>query len=164
MQTRFSFRGAISISALSFVCALVLPATMAAGQSTYTNWESPQTHSVELTPSGNVLLVVNTPDAKLEVFDIVKGALQKRGSVSVGLDPVSVRSRTETEAWVVNQISDSVSVVDLATMRVVRTINVGDEPADVILLELCSARSSLLHSQVKWPSSIQQLQVLLRQS
>ena len=132
MQTRFSFRSAISISALSFVCALAIPSTMAAGQSTFTNWESPQTHSVELTPSGNILLVVNTPDAKLEVFDIVKGALQKRGSVSVGLDPVSVRARTETEAWVVNQISDSVSVVDLATMRVVRTINVGDEPADVI--------------------------------
>ena len=132
MRTTTSIGGGMLRRAIASLCVIALPVAWADAQSTYTNWESPQTHSVELTSSGAVLLVVNTPDAKLEVFDIVKGSVQKRGSVSVGLDPVSVRARTETDAWVVNQISDSVSVVDLVTMRVVRTINVGDEPADVI--------------------------------
>src|SRR5205814_5473597 len=36
------------------------------------------------------------------------------------------------EAWVVNLISDSVSIVDLATSRVVATLATGDEPADVV--------------------------------
>jgi YVTN family beta-propeller protein len=36
------------------------------------------------------------------------------------------------EAWVVNQLSDSVSVVDLSLRRVVRTISVGDAPTDVV--------------------------------
>ncbi|MFO0962249.1 MAG: hypothetical protein U0625_05015 [Phycisphaerales bacterium] len=98
----------------------------------YVNFESPQSHPLDRTPSGSVLLAVNTADNRLEVFDLVGGLPVRRGSVEVGLDPVSVRARSETEAWVVNQISDSVSVVDLPTMRVVRTINVGDEPADVV--------------------------------
>ena len=43
-----------------------------------------------------------------------------------------MRVRGNAEAWVVNQVSDSVSVVDLATMRVRRTVSVGDEPADIV--------------------------------
>src|SRR5262249_19450846 len=53
-------------------------------------------------------------------------------SSTVGLDPVSVRVRTNGEAWVVNRVSDTVSVVDLATQNVVATLDVGDEPGDVI--------------------------------
>ncbi len=34
--------------------------------------------------------------------------------------------------WVINHISDSISIVDLATMRVVNTIRTLDEPADVV--------------------------------
>ena len=40
------------------------------------------------------------------------------GAVPVGLDPVSVRARSNTEAWVVNHVSDSVSIVDLQAMNV----------------------------------------------
>ena len=36
------------------------------------------------------------------------------GSVSVGLEPVSVAVRSEHEVWVVNHVSDSVSVVDVS--------------------------------------------------
>jgi len=42
-----------------------------------------------------------------------------------------VRMRGDNEAWVVNQLSDSVSMVNLITMRVERTVRVGDEPADI---------------------------------
>ena len=100
--------------------------------SPFVNFESPQTHPIDITPDGTKLLVVNTADGQLDRFDIVKGQLIRRESIPVGVDPVSVRVRSNTQAWVVNQISDSVSVIDLATSRVVRTITVGDEPADIV--------------------------------
>jgi YVTN family beta-propeller protein len=45
--------------------------------------------------------------------------------VPVGVDPVSVRCRTSNEVWVVNHISDSVSIVRLSTRNVVATISSG---------------------------------------
>ncbi len=120
-------------SALAGLALSLLSASVALAQTgNFTNFESPQTHPIEVTPDGSALLAVNTADGQLEVFDLVGGLPVRRGSVAVGVDPVSVRARSNGEAWVVNQISDSVSVVDLATMRVTRTILVSDEPADIV--------------------------------
>ena len=41
------------------------------------------------------------------------GDLTHAGSVPVGLEPVAVAARTNTEVWVVNHLSDSVSIVDV---------------------------------------------------
>ena len=112
--------------------ALGLAGTALAQSGSFINWESPQAHPVDVTPDGRLLLVANTADARLEVFDVSGKAPVRLGSVPVGLDPVSVRARGNGEAWVVNQISDSVSIVDLASLRVRRTVLVGDEPADVV--------------------------------
>src|SRR5204863_1301209 len=51
-----------------------------------------------------------------------------------GMEPVAVAARSATEAWVVNHLSDSISIVDLsgAVPRVVRTLLVGDEPRDIV--------------------------------
>ncbi|MCZ6683252.1 MAG: YncE family protein, partial [Planctomycetota bacterium] len=98
----------------------------------FVNWENAHVHPLDVTPNESLLLAVNTPDNRLEVFDLSTGAVVPIASVSVGLDPVSVRARTNTEAWVVNHISDSVSVVDLTTMNVVVSIPTDDEPADVV--------------------------------
>ena len=98
----------------------------------FVNWESPHVSPLDLTPSGTILLAVNTADNRLEVFGVDPAGLQPLGSVPVGLDPVSVRARTDTEAWVVNHVSDSVSIVDLTAMNVVGTLFPGDEPADVV--------------------------------
>jgi DNA-binding beta-propeller fold protein YncE len=83
---------------LTIACLVLTAITSAAlgRTSTYVNWESPQTHSVEVTPNGATLLVVNTPDNRLEVFDVAGSTFNRRGSVSVGLDPVSVRARSNT--------------------------------------------------------------------
>ncbi len=99
---------------------------------TFVNWESPHVHPLHATPDGSRLLAVNTPDNRLEVLDLTGPLPVVEASVPVGLDPVSVRARSNTEAWVVNHISDSISVVDLTTMHVVRTIKTADEPADVV--------------------------------
>jgi YVTN family beta-propeller protein len=108
------------------VLALATPAL--AG---YTNFEVSHVHPLRL--AGSRLLAVNTPDARLEVFSVAgNGTLTSAASVPVGLEPVSVTARTDApEAWVVNQLSDSVSVVDLTSATVVRTLRTGDEPSDV---------------------------------
>lgn len=98
----------------------------------FVNWESPHVHPLDLTPGGARLLAVNTPDNRLEVFDVTNGVPAQAASIPVGLDPVSVRAFSDTIAWVVNQVSDSVSVVDLDAGHVVATILTGDEPADVV--------------------------------
>ncbi len=121
-----------------FIPALVLLAGcgclpgMASAQNAVWNWESPHVHPIALTPSGQTLLAVNTADNRLEMFDVSSGVPVSLASIAVGLDPVSVRCVSNTEAWVVNRISDSVSVIDLASRRVTRTIGVGDEPCDVV--------------------------------
>lgn len=127
---RQNARFATRIATATF-SVMVLSATLHA-QSSFVNFESPQSHPIDITPDGTRLLVVNTADGQLDQFDIVKGQLIRRASIAVGVDPVSVRVRSNSQAWVVNQISDSVSVIDLASSRVVRTITVGDEPADVV--------------------------------
>jgi YVTN family beta-propeller protein len=81
------------------------------------------------------LYATNTPDNRLEVFDVTSSGLAWRGSVTVGLEPIAVAARTSHEVWVVNHLSDSVSIVDVtdaAKPRVMRTLLVGDEPRDVV--------------------------------
>lgn len=108
-------------------------ATVASAQN-FVHFESPHVHPLELTPDGMRLLAVNTADARIEVFDVLASApyLRFSGSVSVGIEPVTVRARNSNEAWVVNHVSDSISIVDLTTMSVKATILTGDEPCDVV--------------------------------
>ncbi len=107
-----------------------LPTTRAS--STFVNFESPHVHPLDMTPDRVRLLAVNTAAARIEVYASASGAPRHIGSVAVGTDPVSVRARTASEAWVVNHVSDSISIVDLPTLRVVRTLSTADEPCDVV--------------------------------
>jgi DNA-binding beta-propeller fold protein YncE len=125
-------RGFIASAGLT---ALALASPVQAGGQAFINWESPHVSSLAMTPNGTKLLAVNTADNRLEIFDITANGLSHGGhlaSVPVGLDPVSVRPRTNTEAWVINRISDSISIVDLNSMNVIRTIRTADEPGDVV--------------------------------
>jgi YVTN family beta-propeller protein len=86
-----------------------------------------------ITPDGTRLLAVNSPNGTLSVFQLSTGLAPKLiAEIPVGLEPVSVALRNNNEAWVANWLSDSISVVDLATGSVVRTVDVGDEPTDII--------------------------------
>jgi YVTN family beta-propeller protein len=113
---------------------LVLSGGPAVAQSSgaFVNWEHPHVHPLELTPDGTKLLAVNTADNRLLVFNVSGGTPVLAASIPVGLDPVSVRARSNTEAWVVNHVSDSVSIVDLTTLNVRVTVPTDDEPADVV--------------------------------
>ncbi len=120
------------IRTLAMVVTFLAAAGAAQAQGTFVNWESPPVHPVDMTPDGSTLLVVNTPDDRLEVFTLGGPLPVHVASIPVGLDPVTVRARTNGEAWVVNRVSDSVSIVDLAARNVTATLTVGDEPADVV--------------------------------
>lgn len=103
------------------------------GHAVYINFEVSHVHPIDLTPSGARLLAVNTPDALLEVFRVdTGGGLTSERAIPVGLEPVTVVARTDGEAWVVNNLSDTVSIVDLDLGTVIRTLFVGDEPTDVV--------------------------------
>src|SRR5262249_5291385 len=52
--------------------------------------------------------------------------------IAVGLEPVSVACLDDSTAWVVNNLSDDVSIVNLNTMHVRKALRVGDEPNDVV--------------------------------
>lgn len=115
---------------LTALGGLLVPA--AAAQTAYVNWESPHVAPLALSADGNQLYAVNTPDNRLEVFDLSGGEPRPLASIPVGLEPVSVRPFSSSVVWIVNHISDSISVVNLATLNVSDTIDVGDDPADVV--------------------------------
>jgi YVTN family beta-propeller protein len=98
----------------------------------FAHFESSHVHPVALTPDGDRLLVVNTPDNRLSVFDLTGPAPIRVAEIPVGLEPVSVVARSDGEAWVVNTLSDDVSIVDLGTLHTRATLRVGDEPSDVV--------------------------------
>lgn len=114
----------------ALITALATGAAVA--QTGFVNWENHPIHSLEITPDGQRLLLANTPDNRLDVFSLPGPIPRYIGSVPVGLDPVGVRAFSDRYAWVVNHISDSVSVVDLEAMTVVATLRTADEPYDVV--------------------------------
>ena len=135
-------RWALAIFALAFAAGLTAapralvsrpqaPAGVEAG-SDFVHFESGPVHPATLTPSHDRLLVVNTPDDRLTVFDLGGAAPVRIAEIPVGLEPVSVAALDDSTAWVVNQLSDDVSVVDLHDFHVRGVIHVGDEPADVV--------------------------------
>ena len=98
----------------------------------YTNFETGQVHPAVLTPNGDRLLVVNTPDSRLSVFDLTGPTPLRMLDIPVGLEPVAVAVLNDSIAWVVNNLSDDISIVNLAHGHVQRTLHVGDEPNDVV--------------------------------
>jgi DNA-binding beta-propeller fold protein YncE len=133
-------RGQSSTSAADGPTAVTAAAVTNAERS-FTLFESGQVRPLALAPDGKHLFAVNTPDNRLEIFKVKDDAgnhvspLQRKSAVSVGLEPVAVAARTNTEVWVVNHLSDSISIVDVSDQnhpRVVRTLLVGDEPRDIV--------------------------------
>jgi YVTN family beta-propeller protein len=113
------------------VCLFLLSALCA--QAGYVNFEGKQTSPIRLSPDGTRLFAVNTPDARLSVFDVTQPSNPRLiAEVPVGVEPVSVNPRNNDEVWVVNEVSDSVSIVSVSQRIVVDTVYVKDEPADVV--------------------------------
>lgn len=129
VRIRFTLMTALWGSLLGFPLVYAAP--------TFTLFESGQVRPLALAPSGTFLFAANTPDNRLEVFRVTDdGHLVHRTSVPVGLEPVAIAARSDSEVWVVNHLSDSVSVVKLGSGGsrgyVIHTLLVGDEPRDIV--------------------------------
>jgi DNA-binding beta-propeller fold protein YncE len=99
----------------------------------FVEFESGQVRPLAISPDRKTLFAVNTPNGTLEAFDLSSGAPIFNYRVAVGLEPVAVAARTNSEIWVVNHLSDSVSIVTLGRLpHVSRTLLVGDEPRDIV--------------------------------
>src|SRR5262245_22303948 len=134
----------VALGGLVLTCATLAAQSGGGGQSipnpnpytqAFTAFESAQVRPLAFTPNKQLLLATNTPDAKLEVYKVKQnGGLEHVVSVPVGLEPVAVAARTNQETWVVNHLSDSVSIVKLDGTKssVTRTLLVGDEPRDIV--------------------------------
>ncbi len=124
--------GAILLMAADPSSSTATISTTSTGPS-FIEFESGQVRPLAISPDRTKLFAVNTPDNTLEVFNITSEGLALRARVPVGLEPVAVAARNDHEVWVVNHLSDSVSVVSLTnTPRVTRTLLVGDEPRDIV--------------------------------
>jgi DNA-binding beta-propeller fold protein YncE len=118
------------------------PSISLAANDSYTLFESGQVRPMAMSPNGRWLFVANTPDNRLEVYSVKEKGIKHCGSISVGMEPVAVAARNSSEVWVVNHLSDNVSVVKLGKRsckgkdkvpgKVVNTLLVGDEPRDIV--------------------------------
>lgn len=93
-----------------------------------------QVHPLEISADGSRLFALDSAHGRLSIFATGAAPLLIR-EVPVGLLPVSVRRRTSDELWVVNELSDSISIVSLTHHAVVATLPTGDEPGDVAFID-----------------------------
>ncbi len=121
------YRGVATLA----LCAL-LSLSVSVRADDLTHFESAPVHPLEMSTSGNYLFAAHTADHRLVVFNLNSNPPRRVGEIMVGLEPVTVRALDGSTVWVVNHISDSVSIVDFQSQRVVRTLLVGDEPTDVV--------------------------------
>src|ERR1044071_1011862 len=115
------------------IARLAIPAVPAAEMvPSFVNFESAPVHPIALSPNGETLAVCNTPDGRIELFDVSTGIPVSTVNVPVGIDPVSLRFRGDNELWVVNFVSSSVNVVDLSRRRVTAVLRTLAGPADLV--------------------------------
>lgn len=132
MARDFSFLSGVPARLLAAIL-FFLPAFAQAQAPDFITFESGHVRPLAMSADGTRLFAVNTPNNTLEIFSITATGLTLQSRVPVGLEPVAIGVRSPTEVWVVNHLSDSVSVVTLAgTPHVARTVLVGDEPRDIV--------------------------------
>ncbi|MEC9374974.1 MAG: hypothetical protein VYA80_01225 [Pseudomonadota bacterium] len=104
------------------------------GDQSFVAFESEHFRPLALSPDGRTLFAVNTPDNRIEVYSVGVFGLTHKNSIPVGMEPIAVSALNNSEIWVANHLSDSVSIVDVSAdpPRVIRTLLVGDEPRDIV--------------------------------
>jgi DNA-binding beta-propeller fold protein YncE len=122
-------------SLMVFITAAVTAIFPLNSAAEFVAFESGQVRPLAISPDGNRLFAVNTPDNRLEIYNLTATGIVHAGSVPVGMEPVAVAARSNNEIWVTNHLSDSVSIVvmsGLGPAHVLRTLHVGDEPRDIV--------------------------------
>jgi YVTN family beta-propeller protein len=126
------FRPSLLSSLHLVALVLVMAINVLALSTNFINFETAPVHPLDLGPAGRTLALCNLPDNRVELFDVSSGVPVPLGNVTVGLDPVSVRFASSNELWVVNHISSTISIVDVAARRVVATLDTLAGPSDLV--------------------------------
>jgi len=93
----------------------------------YLNFERAQLAPLVLSANGSRLYTLNSPGARVEIFD--SSSDTRLAEIPVGLGAVSLARRPGTEElWVVDEVASSVLVVDPQALTITRTIRVGAQP------------------------------------
>lgn len=125
------------------ICAGFLAGRPALAQNRFVNFEAPQVSPIALATVGQstFVLVCNTPDSSVEIYDAHNFGGPRQGykaRVPVGQSPVTVRWNNALQKfYTCNFVGDSVSIghisiTDGVTGILERTVNVGDEPTDIV--------------------------------
>jgi DNA-binding beta-propeller fold protein YncE len=132
----------LTLVGVIFLAFAILVTPLAAASPAYANFEASQTNPIRLSADGTRLFAVNTPNSSLSVFDVTTPSAPKLlVEIPVGLGPVSVNPLSDNVAWVVNQVSNSISVVSVSQGIVTSTIYLrlpltggmsAGEPMDVV--------------------------------
>jgi YVTN family beta-propeller protein len=127
----FPFRRVLGVFVLA---VMAFPSVGWTQSSSYQHFEARQTHPIALSSDGQSLLALNSPAGSLLHYRVAESTPQPVlvNEIPVGMEPVSVKYRTPDEVWVVNELSDSISVVSLSQRAVIANIPCSDEPADVV--------------------------------
>ena len=91
---RLVAHGALARRRSLAVLLLLLGAGGVQAAPSFVEFESGQVRPLALSPDASHLFAVNTPDNRLEIFDVSGGGLGTHTSVPVGLEPVAVAART----------------------------------------------------------------------
>ena len=116
------------------ICHIFAVISLIPGASAFTHLEPRQQQAIAVTPDGTRLLALHSTAHTLSIFDIgspPRATPLLIAEIPVATAPVTVKARTNDEVWVVNEGSDSVSVISIARRSIIDTLRVGDEPADV---------------------------------
>ena len=103
-----------------------------ADKANFTLFETVPVRPLKISQDKDYLYALNTPDDRLEIFRITETGLELSSSVPVGMRPVALAESPEGDVWVVNFLSDSVSIVDPDLGHVEKTLLIGDEPRDIV--------------------------------
>jgi hypothetical protein len=69
--SRVVLRGAWCVAARALAAMVAMGALVAPADAAFTTFESGQVRPLALSPNGQKLFAVNTPDGQLEIFDVV---------------------------------------------------------------------------------------------
>jgi len=89
--------------------------------------------TIAISPSGQLIAVVNNDSRSLTLIDLPSHDI--RAEIIVGRDPRNVVfSMDGSRAFVTNRWDDSLSVIDISSLSVERTVKLCDEPAGILAL------------------------------
>lgn len=89
---------------------------------------------IALTSDNRILVVCNPDNDSISVFNVQNDQNRKLAEIRVGREPRSVAIHPNNRfALVTNQVSGTVSLIDLAQLRRLQDINVGAEPYGVVI-------------------------------